>query len=510
MDADATLPLPAAKKPKPKILLVEDEANIASMVQDWLSEKYDVSVASTGKMALEKAAAEQPALILEDINLPDMVGYDVVKVLEKDSKTAHIPVIFLTGEKMVDETVKFIATVKNVKGYVNKPFRLKDFLEKIELILGHKSEFVVLERKASTAESQEKAEVVRAARAADRAGEEPRPAVPVPPARSAAAARPHRERGFLGGLLVFLVWVGFWSVFLGALLGVTGETVLRLAAPFTGGWVFSPPLVPSGAPGIPPVLPPSAAWEQDGVMYRTNSLALRDGEVDVSTLAFRAALLGGTSVFGAGVPWGEVVAKRVESQLRRAPIFPSTNPAVVVNAALWGMPPDRQWAAYERLHPILRPRVVIWAAGDPGVLPAAEDRLERMSRLPPELRPWLDQSRLAGLAQMLYLHRGAVRPAGLPTDLGARLGRFMDAHPDTAVMVLLLERGAKIPGLAPREKLLVFNLASLVEGDAGPRGLSSRGHQALAKTTLSLLAKYKDRILGLPPAPPPPVKTRRR
>src|SRR5690349_12359391 len=127
MDADATVKMTAPGK-KPKVLLVEDEANIASMVQDWLSEKYEVVVADTGKAAIQKAASEKPVIILEDINLPDMTGFDVVKVLEKDSSTNHIPVIFLTGEKMVEETVKFISTVKNVKGYVNKPFRLKDFL----------------------------------------------------------------------------------------------------------------------------------------------------------------------------------------------------------------------------------------------------------------------------------------------------------------------------------------------------------------------------------------------
>lgn len=493
MDANATVKIDPAKK-KAKILLVEDEANIAAMVDDWLSEKYEVVIASTGKQALEKALSEKPDIILEDINLPDMLGFDVVKILEKDSKTNQIPVIFLTGEKMVEDTVKFISTVKNVKGYVNKPFRLKDFLEKIDAILSHRSEFVVLERRPATAESTGKLESVREARvqsaqAADE--EEKRPAISVPgPKAAKAPASPARSGG--GGLSRFagtLFGLIFRLLLLVAVLLGGAELACRYVETFAGPWAFLPPLSASGLS-----LAPNSAWEQDGVSYRTNALGLRDADVapEHSTQTFRTVLLGGTALFGRDVRLEETVSKKLEAFLSAAPVFTSTVTYQVIHAPLWGLSTERQWAGYQALHNQLQPDMVVWVAGDSLARRPLGERLKKAAAWPPWMRLCLERSRAAALLAMGFLYEGP----SVPDDggLSEKVLQFLDQNPRTPLMIVKLGGLKGLEGLTARPNLMVFGIGKSLDPDTAWTGLSARGHGALAKTLHSLLLKNKDRL----------------
>ena len=89
---------------KHKILVVDDTADNLFLMNALLEDEYEVATASTGKQALQIAnSAEPPELILLDIMMPEMDGYEVMRRLRKDPATAGIPVIFLTALTSIEE-----------------------------------------------------------------------------------------------------------------------------------------------------------------------------------------------------------------------------------------------------------------------------------------------------------------------------------------------------------------------------------------------------------------------
>src|SRR5574341_1381452 len=81
-----------------KILIVDDEKGTVNTLRMFLeSENFSVAEAYTGSEGIKKARSGAPDLILLDIMLPDMTGYEVCKTLKKDSWVRSIPVIMLTG-----------------------------------------------------------------------------------------------------------------------------------------------------------------------------------------------------------------------------------------------------------------------------------------------------------------------------------------------------------------------------------------------------------------------------
>ena len=105
---------------KCKVLVVDDtEANIDILV-DTIESDYDVSVAMDGEGALEIVADEKPDLILLDIMMPGMDGYEVCQKLKSDEHTKNIPVIFLTA--MTEEQDEARGLALGAVDYVTKPF----------------------------------------------------------------------------------------------------------------------------------------------------------------------------------------------------------------------------------------------------------------------------------------------------------------------------------------------------------------------------------------------------
>lgn len=105
---------------KKRILIVDDSPENVSMLAETLS-KYDCIVALTGENALEKAQAEpHPDLILLDIVMPGINGFEVCKRLKKDEKTENIPIVFTTGLGEVENEAKGFRL--GAVDYVTKPF----------------------------------------------------------------------------------------------------------------------------------------------------------------------------------------------------------------------------------------------------------------------------------------------------------------------------------------------------------------------------------------------------
>jgi excisionase family DNA binding protein len=123
---------------KPRVLVVDDEADFSEMVREYLSVKgeLDVEVADSGFQAGFTVARFKPDLILMDIMMPDMDGFEVCRMLRKDSATKHIPVIACTAyrDPAIDQRVKD----ENFDGLLEKPLDLAKLLNVVRKELGVK------------------------------------------------------------------------------------------------------------------------------------------------------------------------------------------------------------------------------------------------------------------------------------------------------------------------------------------------------------------------------------
>ena len=118
-----------------KILIIEDN----EMNRDMLSRRlarhgYEVVVAVDGAEGLARARDERPALILMDMSLPVIDGWEVTRRLKADPETAAIPIIALTAHAMTSDRDK--ALEAGCDGYETKPVELPRLLEAMEKLLG--------------------------------------------------------------------------------------------------------------------------------------------------------------------------------------------------------------------------------------------------------------------------------------------------------------------------------------------------------------------------------------
>ncbi|MBI5869501.1 MAG: response regulator [Actinobacteria bacterium] len=120
---------------KPKILVVEDNAMNLELVSDVLeAHGYEVLQADTGQKALEIAEREQPDLVLMDIQLPEMDGLEVTRLLKKNERTSQIRVIALTAHAMRGDEER--AREAGCSGYIAKPINTREFASVIAGYLG--------------------------------------------------------------------------------------------------------------------------------------------------------------------------------------------------------------------------------------------------------------------------------------------------------------------------------------------------------------------------------------
>jgi len=118
-----------------KILVVDDEKAVCSLVKDGLEavSPYQVIVATNGKEALRAAGRHKLDLILLDIIMPGMDGFEVLKKLKDNMSTVAIPVAMLTSRS--DDTAKETASRLYDEEYITKPFALDDLKARIEEVL---------------------------------------------------------------------------------------------------------------------------------------------------------------------------------------------------------------------------------------------------------------------------------------------------------------------------------------------------------------------------------------
>ncbi|MFA7319564.1 MAG: response regulator [Parcubacteria group bacterium] len=118
-----------------KILIIEDEAALQETMAEYLTdEKFEVLSAMDGQTGLEMTQKNLPDLILLDVILPKMDGFQVLEGIKKDDKTKNIPVIMLTNLENMENIQK--AFENGVSAYLIKAdFKLEDVVKKIKEIL---------------------------------------------------------------------------------------------------------------------------------------------------------------------------------------------------------------------------------------------------------------------------------------------------------------------------------------------------------------------------------------
>jgi DNA-binding response OmpR family regulator len=116
-----------------RILLVEDEPDVADLIRYHLArEGYDVGVVSSGAEAMRRAREWRPEIILLDIMVPELNGWEVCRRLKHDPETRHVPVIMVTGR--ADEGDKVLGLELGADDYVTKPFSPRELLARIRAV----------------------------------------------------------------------------------------------------------------------------------------------------------------------------------------------------------------------------------------------------------------------------------------------------------------------------------------------------------------------------------------
>jgi len=120
---------------RPRILLVDDDASVRAAVSSALAgEGYDVAWFGDAENALRQALAEPPTVVLLDVTMPRLDGWELCEILRRQSQTREVPVLFITGRTDVRDRI----TAMQVGGtdFISKPFHAKDLRAKVRALVG--------------------------------------------------------------------------------------------------------------------------------------------------------------------------------------------------------------------------------------------------------------------------------------------------------------------------------------------------------------------------------------
>jgi DNA-binding response OmpR family regulator len=117
-----------------KILIVDDEPGILLMITARFQKSgYQVATATNGEEALQKVKQDRPDLVILDVMMPILNGYQVCRTLKDDPEFKKIPVILLTAK--TTESDEFWGLEAGADAYVPKPYNAQELLDKVKLLL---------------------------------------------------------------------------------------------------------------------------------------------------------------------------------------------------------------------------------------------------------------------------------------------------------------------------------------------------------------------------------------
>jgi CheY-like chemotaxis protein len=132
------MPMMTGTTDRPKVLLVDDYPDAREMYAEYLDfSGFEVVEAANGMEALERAADTTPDIILMDLSLPVMDGWEATRRLKADSRTAHIPVVALTGHALAG--ISEGAKKAGCDAFVTKPCLPEDLVKQIRKVLDERA-----------------------------------------------------------------------------------------------------------------------------------------------------------------------------------------------------------------------------------------------------------------------------------------------------------------------------------------------------------------------------------
>ena len=131
---------------KPLIAVIDDDVLTGEMISDGLEELYTVRYFSNPLLALAEVGSLQPALILLDINMPQMDGYEVCRRLKADFDTCDIPVVFLSGLTSLED--RMAAYDAGGEDFTSKPLNLGVVASRIDALFRRQREKAALASQA--------------------------------------------------------------------------------------------------------------------------------------------------------------------------------------------------------------------------------------------------------------------------------------------------------------------------------------------------------------------------
>ncbi|MDP8264813.1 MAG: response regulator [Candidatus Aceula lacicola] len=119
---------------KKKILIIDDEEDLVSLLQAYFKkEGYETVVAFDGEEGYRKYLTEAPDLIVLDLKMPKLNGFEVCRKIRRESKDESIPIIMLTA--LQDDADRLIGKVVGAQKYMTKPFKIEELLKEIEWLI---------------------------------------------------------------------------------------------------------------------------------------------------------------------------------------------------------------------------------------------------------------------------------------------------------------------------------------------------------------------------------------
>ncbi|MCR4903762.1 MAG: diguanylate cyclase [Butyrivibrio sp.] len=131
-----------------RVLIVDDDVIVRRIAANTLSKKYDIVSASSGNEALDLYDEHKPDLVLMDINMPDMTGYEVFNVLLNRNDPIPPTVVFMTSEDDVQSEIKGFDM--GAADYIHKPFHPDILLRRVDVVLNNIEKYEFLEKGAET------------------------------------------------------------------------------------------------------------------------------------------------------------------------------------------------------------------------------------------------------------------------------------------------------------------------------------------------------------------------
>lgn len=119
-----------------KILVVDDNQNFSQLLQCALEDDFDVFTAEDGRKGLHLADEVLPDLILMDVMMPNISGIEMVRMLNSEEETRHIPIIVMTGSHLDKGTPELFKQERNVKHFLIKSTPVMEIVALVKRVLG--------------------------------------------------------------------------------------------------------------------------------------------------------------------------------------------------------------------------------------------------------------------------------------------------------------------------------------------------------------------------------------